>query len=139
MIARFQAAGLRLHAAARRTLERTDLDALSDRLRRGSEIALRQRAARLDALERQLRSVGPLAVLERGFSVTSLPDGRIVRFPSDVRPGDEITTRLADGSIGSVVQGGPARPAPLHQPKARSERPAPDQLGLFAPGQDPTG
>lgn len=138
LIARLREAGVRLHAGARRALELPDLDAVSLRMRRGATLAVRERAAHLDALDRQLRAVGPLSVLERGFSVTARADGRIVRAPGDVRAGDSLTTRVAEGSIESRVQGPPARARPAH-PEAPTQSPSPAQLGLFGAGQEEPG
>jgi exodeoxyribonuclease VII large subunit len=83
--------------------------------------------ARLDSLEKQLRAVGPESVLNRGFSVTLRDDGSVVRSPGDVRPGQTLTTRLADGSVRSVVEG--AKVEPLRP--ARRKREEPSGPGLF--------
>jgi len=58
---------------------------------------------RLEAGVRQLRGVSPEAVLERGFSITKDQNGAIVRKAEQVRRGDVITTRLAQGEITSTV------------------------------------
>ena len=49
------------------------------------------------ALEQRLRALSPLAVLGRGYSLTSTEDGAVVRSTAGVRVGDRVTTRLADG------------------------------------------
>jgi exodeoxyribonuclease VII large subunit len=51
--------------------------------------------------EAQLRVLSPLAVLARGYSITTAADGRILTRSSDVRPGDRLRTRLAEGSVTS--------------------------------------
>lgn len=67
----------------------------------------------LDAVERQLKSLDYHSVLGRGFSITRGPGGKILRAPQEVAAGDRIETELAQGTIGSVVEGtGPARTAP---------------------------
>ena len=82
-----------------------------------------QAAAR--ALAARLASLDPAAVLSRGYSVTRDADGRVVRRPSDVRAGAEVTTRLAHGQIRSrVISDRVPR-------RARSE-PDDPQLDLFA-------
>jgi exodeoxyribonuclease VII large subunit len=58
---------------------------------------------KIAAVEGQLRVVSPQAVLERGFSITSDKEGKIVRSAEQVRRGDVITTRVADGEIQSTV------------------------------------
>jgi exodeoxyribonuclease VII large subunit len=42
--------------------------------------------------------------LERGYSLTLTADGRLVRRAGDVASGQEIVTRLADGSVRSTVE-----------------------------------
>jgi exodeoxyribonuclease VII large subunit len=59
-----------------------------------------QDVRRLDA---HLRALSPLAVLERGFSLTRLSDGRIVRDAAEVPVGTKLETRLARGSLESKV------------------------------------
>lgn len=56
-----------------------------------------QRAADL------LRSLGPHAVLSRGYTMTLAPNGQALTRATQVRPGDRLTTRLADGTVESVV------------------------------------
>lgn len=52
----------------------------------------------------QLRAMNPLAVLDRGYSVTRNAAGRIVRARGDVRPGERIVTQVGDGAFTSEVQ-----------------------------------
>ena len=61
-----------------------------------AEGALREQAARLDLLN-------PYAVLTRGYSITTDADGRVVRRADAVKPGDRLTTRLAEGEVASVA------------------------------------
>ncbi len=82
----------RLHAVMRR-----HLDATAERLRRLGDL---------------LRTLGPQGVLARGFSCTLGPEGKPLRRAADVRPGDRLRTRLADGVITSVVE------APSRSPKS---------------------
>jgi exodeoxyribonuclease VII large subunit len=60
----------------------------------------------LAALGRHLQSVGPTRVLQRGYSYTLGPAGKLVRTTGDVAAGDELTTHLSDGAIRSVVADG---------------------------------
>jgi exonuclease VII large subunit len=59
----------------------------------------------LDGASRELRAVGPAQVLGRGYSVTLREDGMIVRATGDAPAGAVLTTRLADGSVRSRVEG----------------------------------
>jgi exodeoxyribonuclease VII large subunit len=53
--------------------------------------------------EMQLRALNPLAVLQRGYSVTRGPDGRIVVKVSDIEPGVKVVTQVSDGSFESEI------------------------------------
>jgi exodeoxyribonuclease VII large subunit len=59
---------------------------------------------RLDARALQLRALSPLAVLERGFSVSwRVEDGTVVRRVLDVAAGDRLRTKVVDGTFDSVT------------------------------------
>jgi exodeoxyribonuclease VII large subunit len=60
--------------------------------------------ARLAQLHATLTSVDPAAVLARGYSITYSASGRVLRSAAAVRPGERITTRLAEGTIESEVR-----------------------------------
>jgi exodeoxyribonuclease VII large subunit len=50
-----------------------------------------------------LKSLGPDGVLARGFSLTTDPTGRPITDATKVRAGDMLITKIANGSISSVV------------------------------------
>lgn len=50
-----------------------------------------------------LHAVDPTAVLERGYSITSLEDGTLVRSPEHAPPGTAIVSRLAEGTLVSIA------------------------------------
>ncbi|EJW96149.1 exodeoxyribonuclease VII large subunit [gut metagenome] len=54
-------------------------------------------------IERSLRLAGPNRILAMGFSIT-LTNGKPIRSAASLRPGDILETRLAEGSVQSVVQ-----------------------------------
>ena len=54
-------------------------------------------------LERVLKSLSPEHVLKRGYSITRLGSGQVIKNAADVSGGDIIETQLADGSISSKV------------------------------------
>ena len=58
----------------------------------------------LEGLFKQLRAVNPNQVLQRGYSYTIGPDGRILRSRREIGGGDRITTVLGDGRIKSRVE-----------------------------------
>ncbi len=86
-------------------LGREKLEATARRLVNAMPRRLQADTNRLDALARQLNAVGPQRVLERGYSYTLGPDGRLLRSATDVEPGDRLTTVLHDGRLGSIVEG----------------------------------
>lgn len=57
----------------------------------------------LTGLESRLRALDPERTLARGWSITRGPDGRVVRSPGDVAPGDELATIVAGGELRSEV------------------------------------
>ncbi len=54
-------------------------------------------------LASQVKALSPVAVLDRGFSITRRMDGAIVRNVGDVAAGDDLQTQLANGVIESKV------------------------------------
>lgn len=73
------------------------------RLARALQVRVQQSRAGIEAAERQLGSVSPLRILERGFSVTMTLEGRVVRSPADVSRGEVIESRVKGGTVRSVV------------------------------------
>ncbi len=69
-------------------------------------LQMKQTAARhrLTQCAQQLRLLGPLAVLARGYSITCNAQGRVVRQAADVTAGELLETRLAQGRITSEVR-----------------------------------
>lgn len=144
---RLNAARERLERAMSRRLDATDVGEWSRALRQALARAVESAGSRLQAIEKQLRAVGPASVLERGFSYTTREDGRIIRSPQEVGPGDAVITRLADGQFRSVVDGpapgpaapmpGPAAPTPAQppippaRPRRKSRSKSEDAPGLF--------
>lgn len=99
---------------------------------------------KLLGLGRELGAVSPIAVLERGYSVTLDANGRALRSIGDMKQGDTIETRLADGSVRSVVgesdpSRAPAKPKQTKKAKNSSKKQKPgderDQMDLFGGGR----
>lgn len=95
----------RLERAARARVSYDRLNSLTQRLKLAGTTLLRARSSALHAVSQHLESVSPQRVLERGFSCTFSAEGRLVRSVSDVASGDVIHTRLATGSLTSIVRG----------------------------------
>jgi exodeoxyribonuclease VII large subunit len=97
-----------------RRLRRLDL-----RLRlRTAHFQIQQAGARLDdAIRRRvtgahsrsqlwttrLQALNPLQILERGFAVVSLSNGRVLRRPADAPPGAQLQIRLAEGPLNATA------------------------------------
>jgi exodeoxyribonuclease VII large subunit len=105
----------------------------------------------LAAGEARLVAVSPVAVLQRGFSITSRSDGTVVRRADQVKPGDRVNTRVASGGFASTVDdpdspnseeatSEPSTPAPPSQappkPRRRSTKANPEDLGMDLFGSD---
>jgi exodeoxyribonuclease VII large subunit len=73
------------------------------RLERSLERTLRRWMARLEALDGRLRSLSPLAVIERGYALVLSADGTVIRSTAELALGDQIRTRLSDGEFRSIV------------------------------------
>jgi exodeoxyribonuclease VII large subunit len=56
-------------------------------------------------LEARLRALSPQAVLMRGYSITTIKKGGvIVRSTKQVKAGERLVTRFADGEVESIAQ-----------------------------------
>ena len=58
---------------------------------------------RLQLIREKTKSLDPTLLLKRGYSIT-LKDGKAMRDPNTLQPGDEIETRLEKGTIVSIVK-----------------------------------
>ena len=57
----------------------------------------------LAGLEARVRTLDPERTLARGWSITRTADGRVVRHPGEVAPGEELSTLVAGGEVRSTV------------------------------------
>ena len=73
------------------------------RMTRAAPGELQRRQRQVAALERQLRALSPVAVLERGYSLTRSADGKLVRSVRQVAVGARLRTQVADGTFESVA------------------------------------
>lgn len=79
------------------------LDGAAARLERAVQQRLGRAAQEMESISARLESLSPLQVLARGYSLTHTPDGTLVRDPAGLRPGDVLLTRVAAGTIRSLV------------------------------------
>lgn len=68
------------------------------------ENAVTERKQNVRRLDAQLRAFNPLAVLDRGYSLTQTADGNVVHDANQLNPGDLLKTRFATGTILSEVK-----------------------------------
>lgn len=96
---------LRHHPEPTLILFETRAQALQKRLHRDLWRQFDGHRSRLTSLEERLNSVSPLAVLNRGYAaVTRQRDGILLRSAQEIAPGDTTVTRLAEGSLTSLVE-----------------------------------
>lgn len=81
-------------------------------LRQEAAAGLRRRSQQLATLAAQLRHLDPNAVLGRGYSIVSTPDGRIIRDANSVEPGVQIVVHPARGRLIARVETSDADPSP---------------------------
>lgn len=102
---------------------------LGTRLRAGVVAGREKAARRLEGASARLGAMSPLAVLDRGYSLTRLADGTLLTDPAQASPGCGLVTVLAKGEVRSVVGGAPA---PGKAPRRRKDAAADD--GPMLPG-----
>jgi exodeoxyribonuclease VII large subunit len=92
----------RVHELAQR------LDEWQARATRAVRNCRQRSAAKIDAIAARIEALNPTAVLRRGYSITQrASDGRVVRSNTEVQPGDELITRVAEGIIHSRAERSP--------------------------------
>ena len=74
------------------------------RLQQGLMHRLDRLSDRVQSRHELMQHIGPDAVLARGFSYTTNADGRVLKDASEVKEGDELLTRLANGTVRSVAK-----------------------------------
>lgn len=96
----------RLRIAPRRQLvdARRTADATASRLVARVPLAVDAHQRRVDSVEQRLALLDPVNLMRRGWSVTRTADGSVLRSTADARPGDVITTQVADGSLTSRIE-----------------------------------
>lgn len=72
--------------------------AMGDRMRS----ILNSYSLKLKVLDGQLRQLNPTSILDRGFALVRLEDGKLVRSPRDVKKGVTVNIRVAKGAFDAV-------------------------------------
>lgn len=73
------------------------------RMQQSMDKQLSHHRQRFGTMAAQLQGVSPLATLARGFSVTTDPQGRLIKQTKQLQQGDLLRTRLNDGWVESQV------------------------------------
>lgn len=85
-----------------KTRHEARLDTYYQRITHQVERRLTSERHKLELVDEKLRALDPALLLKRGYSIT-LKDGKAVRDAQALQKGDEIETRLANGTIHSTV------------------------------------
>ena len=96
--------GLASAPAGRLAAARRAPAATAGRIAAAARSRLREVDARLEGWRSLCENLAPQRTLARGFSLTRLADGRLVRSAGEVAAGDRITTELAAGHLESRVE-----------------------------------
>lgn len=67
------------------------------------KLLLKQRS-RLERLTSQLEALSPVAILERGYALVFDAEGKLVKDSAQVKVGEEIRARVAQGEIAATVK-----------------------------------
>ena len=86
-----------------KTRQESKIDALYTRLPMLIERRFTSESHRLQLMDEKLKALDPTLLLARGYSIT-MHNGRAVKDASQLPPGAEIETRLAKGTIHSVIK-----------------------------------
>jgi exodeoxyribonuclease VII large subunit len=98
----------RYNPAVRLALARRRLEVASQSLSRLALTTLAARSTRFDRAAARLHALSPLAVLNRGYALVYIEEGKgagqLLRNASDAHPGQSIRARLANGSVTAEVK-----------------------------------
>jgi exodeoxyribonuclease VII large subunit len=94
------------HYDVRRVLAgiRRELSSRNTAIASAVKTALLRKRARLEHLERELKALSPIAILDRGYALIFDAAGKLVKNSEQVQTGDEISARLAKGSLTAKVE-----------------------------------
>ena len=86
-----------------KTRQESKLDILEQRMRTSIDRRLTSESHKLELISEKLKALDPTLLLARGYSIT-MHNGHAVRDASTLAPGTEIETRLAKGTVRSIVK-----------------------------------
>jgi len=64
---------------------------------------LMRQQARIQQLQHQLQALSPVSILERGYALVFDASGKLLKSSEQVKSGDEISARLAHGTVTAHV------------------------------------
>ena len=99
-------AGAVRHYDARRILAgiKKELAAREAAMASAMRAVVLQQRSRLEQLSAQIVALSPLAILERGYALVFDAAGKLLKDAAQVRPGDDISARLARGTLAAAVK-----------------------------------
>ena len=83
---------------------RLQVDYVQHRLTAAFSEIVQRKHRRFASLTAKLDAMSPLKVLARGYSMASDGQGTLLRSVKQIKPGDRLTVRFADGSAAAVVE-----------------------------------
>ena len=86
-----------------KTRQESKLDMLEQRMRTSIDRRLTSESHKLELISEKLKALDPTLLLARGYSIT-MHNGHAVKDASTLAPGTEIETRLAKGTIHSIIK-----------------------------------
>ncbi len=94
------------HYDVRRVLGgmKKDLNARTTAIVSAVRNSLLERRVRLELMDTALQALSPLAILERGYALVFDASGQLLKDAAKVKAGDEISARLAKGTVGATVK-----------------------------------
>jgi exodeoxyribonuclease VII large subunit len=94
------------HYDVRRVLSgiRRELSSRNASMVSAIKTALLRDRGRLEQLERELKALSPMAILDRGYALVFDSSGKLVKNSAQVQEGDTVSAKLAKGSIVAKVQ-----------------------------------
>ena len=83
--------------------KRKDMALLNNRLQSAHIRGVERKKRRFVELTAKLDAMSPLKVMTRGYAITQLADGKVLRSVKQVKPDDKITISVSDGNINATV------------------------------------
>ena len=86
---------------------RTHIHEIAETLLRSNQERVTTERNKLDRVNERIKSLSPLATLDRGYAIVSRPDGSAVTNVATLVEGERLSLRLRDGTRGARVESPP--------------------------------